>query len=458
MTANYVLLEKITVGAAGASSVEFSGIPQTGYTDLVVKVSARGTDSSVYAGIYVSFNGTAYNSTGRFIEGDGSSASSATFSNGAISFIAGATATSNTFGSTELYIPNYTGSTNKSYSSDGVGENNATLALAQLNAGLWSNTAAITSITLDAYLSNTFVQGSTFYLYGVAKLGTTPAIVPYATGGDTIMTDGTYWYHTFISSGTFTPQKAISCDYLVVAGGGGGAGSGDSAVYGGGGGAGGLRSTVTATGGGGTLESPLSLASGTGYTVTIGAGGAGGSGTYSGGGSPGSNSVFSTITSTAGGGGGGFDEAADNGGSGGGQFASGSVGTGTANQGYAGGAGARPGNNNTGGGGGGGGANSVGATGAGGAGVGGAGGTGVAVSITGSSITYAGGGGGAGGVTGGAGGSSIGGAGGTTNAVGSSASPANRGSGGGGAATNQDTTTRSGGAGSSGIVIVRYAV
>jgi hypothetical protein len=32
MTANYVLLEKITVGAAGAASVTFSGIPQTGYT------------------------------------------------------------------------------------------------------------------------------------------------------------------------------------------------------------------------------------------------------------------------------------------------------------------------------------------------------------------------------------------------------------------------------------------
>jgi hypothetical protein len=91
--------------------------------------------------------------------------------------------------------------------------------------------------------------GSTFYLYGVAKLGTEPAISPYATGGDTIMTDGTYWYHTFISSGTFTPQKAISCDYLVVAGGGGG-----GTLHGAGGGAGGLRSTVTATGGGGSLE------------------------------------------------------------------------------------------------------------------------------------------------------------------------------------------------------------
>jgi hypothetical protein len=41
MTANYVLLEKITVGAAGASSVTFSGIPQTGYTDLVVKLTTR---------------------------------------------------------------------------------------------------------------------------------------------------------------------------------------------------------------------------------------------------------------------------------------------------------------------------------------------------------------------------------------------------------------------------------
>jgi hypothetical protein len=449
MTANYVLLEKITVGAAGASSVEFSGIPQTGYTDLVVKVSARGTDSSVYAGIYVSFNGTAYNSTGRFIEGDGSSASSATFSNGAISFIAGATATSNTFGSTELYIPNYTGSTNKSYSSDGVGENNATLALAQLNAGLWSNTAAITSITLDAYLSNTFVQGSTFYLYGVAKLGTTPAIVPYATGGDTIMTDGTYWYHTFISSGTFTPQKAISCDYLVVAGGGGG-----SVSYGGGGGAGGLRSTVTATGGGGSLESALALASGTGYTVTIGAGG--------GNDASGSNSVFSTITSTGGGRGGSFNNshAGADGGSGGGSGSNGSVGVwlnggaGTANQGYAGGSSI----NTIAAGAGGGGASAVGAS-TSIAGVGGNGGNGVATSISGSSVTYAGGGGGGStigggdGTTAGTGGTGGGGAGSKTAGGAGTAGTANTGGGGGGGAYNGN-----GGAGGSGIVIVRYAV
>jgi hypothetical protein len=168
MATTFTKIASVSVGSGGASSIDFTSIPST-YTDLVVKLSGRTTEASVYAGVYVSFNGTAYNSSGRLLEGDGSSASSGTFSNGAISFIAGSTATSNTFGSTEVYIPNYAGSTNKSYSSDGVGENNATLALAHLNAGLWSNTAAINQVTLDAYLTNTFVQYTTATLYGVSK-------------------------------------------------------------------------------------------------------------------------------------------------------------------------------------------------------------------------------------------------------------------------------------------------
>jgi hypothetical protein len=136
-------------------------------------------------------------------------------------------------------------------------ENNATDCLrVEINGWTFGLKYCCNSIIINIFTGNTyFVQYSTFYLYGVAALGTTPAIVPYATGGDTIMTDGTYWYHTFVSSGTFTPAKAISCDYLVVAGGGGGGKGANS----GGGGAGGLRSTVTATGGGGSLETALSL-------------------------------------------------------------------------------------------------------------------------------------------------------------------------------------------------------
>jgi hypothetical protein len=66
MTANYVLLEKITVGAAGASSVTFSGIPQTGYTDLVVKASCiRFTSDTDW--FYGSFNGDATSFTARYL-------------------------------------------------------------------------------------------------------------------------------------------------------------------------------------------------------------------------------------------------------------------------------------------------------------------------------------------------------------------------------------------------------
>jgi hypothetical protein len=89
-----------------------------------------------------------------------------------------------------------------------VSENNAATGFNVLSAGIMHLiAAAITSITITPQAGKSFQQYSTFYLYGVAALGTTPAIVPYATGGDTIMTDGTYWYHTFVSSGTFTPQK-----------------------------------------------------------------------------------------------------------------------------------------------------------------------------------------------------------------------------------------------------------
>jgi hypothetical protein len=447
MAANFVLLEKITVGAAGASSVTFSGIPQTGYTDLVVKVSARDGASSVIDGAVVRFNNdtTSGNYTARRVIGSGSAASSDTNNVGA--FAVGNTATANTFSNCEFYIPNYTGSSYKSVSFDNVAETNATTQYMGLAAFLWSNTAAITSIQISGE-SASFSQYSTFYLYGVAKLGTTPAIVPYATGGDTIMTDGTYWYHTFVSSGTFTPQKALSCDYLVVAGGGGGGGS--IAFYGsGGGGAGGLRSTVTATGGGGSLESKLSLGT-SAYTVTVGAGG---TSSASNNGTNGSNSVFATITATGGGGGAVGSVGTSNGlsgGSGGGASDNGGTGgAGTANQGYAGGNST---NNSHGAGGGGSGSVGVNATTA---GIGTNGGNGVNVSITGSSVAYAGGGGG-GSYTGNS--PSSGQAGGGAGGVASAGTNGTANTGGGGGAAGCGSGTYAGGTGGSGIVIVRYAV
>jgi hypothetical protein len=76
---NYILLEKITVGAAGASSVTFSGIPQTGYTDLVVKTSLRGSANVVDTRI--DFNGLTTNQTMRFLRNNSGTAGSFTDTN-----------------------------------------------------------------------------------------------------------------------------------------------------------------------------------------------------------------------------------------------------------------------------------------------------------------------------------------------------------------------------------------
>ena len=446
-TANFVLLEKITVGAAGASSVTFSGIPQTGYTDLKVVYSLRTNLSGgpfYFDDLAVRLNGDTGSNYSRLTlrSREGSVGSNKTSPTTFMDIYAGnaANATANTFANGEFYIPNYTSSNYKSLSSDGVTENNsANDVITGFAAGLWSSTAAVTSLTIYSQNSVSFVQGSTAYLYGVAKLGTTPAIVPYATGGDTIMTDGTYWYHTFTSSGTFTPQKSLSCDYLVVAGGGGG-----SYSDGAGGGAGGYRTSI-----GG---SALSLGT-SGYTVTIGAGGAGGTSTI---GASGSNSVFATITSTGGGYGGNYDVNGASGGSGGGGgYGTGVGGAGNAGsyspvEGYAGGNGAA---NSAGGGGG---SSAVGGTGtysnrA-------NGGNGTANSISGTSVTYAGGGGAgtsSSGTTPGTGGTGGGGAGGNRGGNNGVAGTANTGGGGGGGG---GSTTSNGGAGGSGLVIVRYAV
>lgn len=161
----------VVVGGAGAATIAFSSIPST-YTDLVIKVSVRGDATFATQQMYLTFNGTTSGYTARQVYGDGSSATSATLSNSgaAISIVNTNTSvsTANTFSSSEIYVRNYAGSNYKSVSADSVTENNATAALAGLTAGLWSNTAAITTVTLTPQSGN-FVQYSTAYLYGVSN-------------------------------------------------------------------------------------------------------------------------------------------------------------------------------------------------------------------------------------------------------------------------------------------------
>ena len=132
-----------------------------------------------------------------------------------------------------------------------------------------------------------------------------------ATGG-TVTTSGNFKIHTFTSPGTFAVSQIASTpacnavDYLVVAGGGGGGKSHTSPNGASGGGGGGFRvSNDTCMPS--PLTSPLANPSGITITaesfpITVGAGGAGATGpSCSPPGAKGSDSVFSSITSTGGG-------------------------------------------------------------------------------------------------------------------------------------------------------------
>jgi hypothetical protein len=166
MANTYVLIASSTVGSGGAANIEFTSIPST-YTDLLVKVSSRMASGS--SEILVRFNGSTSSHSGIRLQGTGSSVNSATNFTAAGVYIneeVYATHTADTFSNLELYVSNYAGSANKSFSSDGVTENNATQAFAQLTAGLWSNSAAITSITFY-HSSGNFAQYSSAYLYGI---------------------------------------------------------------------------------------------------------------------------------------------------------------------------------------------------------------------------------------------------------------------------------------------------
>jgi hypothetical protein len=170
MATTFVKIATVTVGAGGAANMEFTSIPST-YTDLVLKLSGRDGASAVFHNIQTTFNNSATSYSSRDVYGNGSATGSEV---GATTWLQGmyangATATASTFSNSEMYIPNYAGSTNKSVSIDAVVENNATSALDILWAGLWSNTAAITSIKLTPADSASFVQYSTATLYGISK-------------------------------------------------------------------------------------------------------------------------------------------------------------------------------------------------------------------------------------------------------------------------------------------------
>lgn len=165
------LISSVTVGAGGIASIDFNSIPQTPYTDLIVVFSGRSTSQNgtlVWADVQFRPNGATTSITAKSFYGLGDANGSTPDGNITGGSAVGNNATASTFSNVRIYIPNYAGSTNKSWSVDSATENNGTNAVLVAGADVWANTSAITSISLVT-VQGSFAQYSTAYLYGLTK-------------------------------------------------------------------------------------------------------------------------------------------------------------------------------------------------------------------------------------------------------------------------------------------------
>lgn len=287
-TTTYVPIQTYTVSGSPTATITFGSggtLPQS-YTDLVLIANSLSTANTACA---LNFNGDfGSNYSDTVLDGDGSSAFSFRRSNQ--SQVQDILARTDNVANI-INIMNYSNSS--TYKT--ILSRSNSVGGSELNASvnLWRSTSPITSITITAP-GTTFKVGASFTLYGIASA---PDWAAKATGG-TITHDINYTYHTFTSSGTFTPSVDLNADVLVIAGGGG-----TTNANAGGGGAGGIAYAAS-----------YSLTGSTGYGCVVGSGGPSGST------SNGGNSTFGSTLITALGGGYGAEEgnSGANGGSGGG--------------------------------------------------------------------------------------------------------------------------------------------
>jgi hypothetical protein len=153
-----------------ASSVTFSNIPNT-YKHLQIRCILRESLGTTIGGMYIQVNGdTGSNYAWHRVWGDGASASAGASSSTTAQLsgiIATTSGTASVFSSAIIDILDYA-NTNKYKtirSLTGLDYNGS--GYVGLHSGLWMNTAAVTSITINPDSSQNWQQYSRFSLYGI---------------------------------------------------------------------------------------------------------------------------------------------------------------------------------------------------------------------------------------------------------------------------------------------------
>lgn len=171
MSFTYTAIQTLT---APGSSFEFTNIPSN-YTDLRLHLSIDGSGYNA-TDCYLRFNGsTAANYSVRYVWKDGASSSgtggSATAQSAMfIGYATGTQTAADTYATMLIHISDYASTTKNKY----VLTENATEAQTNdqwitMFTGKWTNTSAITSISIFPASSGTFTSNSTATLYGILK-------------------------------------------------------------------------------------------------------------------------------------------------------------------------------------------------------------------------------------------------------------------------------------------------
>jgi hypothetical protein len=163
MPSTYSQIATVTANGSTATYT-FSSIPSI-YTNLVLICgSLNGTANFSPA---IRFNGdTATNYSGTYLEGNGSSASSARNSSQNAFYNGAVIGYSSSVGTSIFQVNNYNNTTTFKTVLGRNNYNGTGLPGTSASVGLWRSTSAITSMTIFIGSGN-FTSGSTFTLYGI---------------------------------------------------------------------------------------------------------------------------------------------------------------------------------------------------------------------------------------------------------------------------------------------------
>jgi hypothetical protein len=171
-TNNYFSIQTQTVGSGGASSIIFNSIPST-YTHLQLRAMTRDNSASTgQSALWIQFNGdSGSNYSWHRLYGTGSGTPTSTGATSTTWMLAGIGAYNNNptneFGVSIVDVLDYASSSKYKTIRGLTGEDENGAGYVGLCSGLWMNTNAVTSLTIFPSASQSFIQYSSFALYGV---------------------------------------------------------------------------------------------------------------------------------------------------------------------------------------------------------------------------------------------------------------------------------------------------